>query len=220
VSAKHILEREHTFYAEGVEHFHGLFGLRMENSVRWQLALLAAFTIIVPEPFFRDEEPLVDKGVPVFRHVSGKNPYLATVNFSDCPAVLASDTDRVLPFLDKTAFVKDQGAIWAAEIITNQTTILGHNPVIVPRCVADKPLQCPDVSVFQSECDRFNGFAFQVAELPGHVVEKVLPRFASLKALGELLVESSEFVPEICNIAFVQIKFGNRVEVVFISDAW
>ncbi|MFC1835359.1 hypothetical protein ACFL2Q_11590 [Thermodesulfobacteriota bacterium] len=46
------------------------------------------------------------------------------------------------------------------------------------------------------------------------------PLFASLKALGELFVESSEFVPEICNIAFVQIEFWNRVEVVITSDAW
>jgi hypothetical protein len=49
--------------------------------------------------------------------------------------------------------------------------------------------------------------------LASHVVEEVFPGFASYKALGELFVETSEFVHERRNIVSAQVKFRDWVEV-------
>jgi len=49
--------------------------------------------MVVSEPLLRDEKSLVDQSVSVLRHISGKDPYLAIVDFSDRPTVLARDAD-------------------------------------------------------------------------------------------------------------------------------
>ena len=79
--------------AEGSEHFCRQFGLGLETNFSRQIALCSSLNIVVPEPLLRDEQSLVDQGISVFRHIPGKDSYLAIVDFSDCPTVLASDTD-------------------------------------------------------------------------------------------------------------------------------
>jgi hypothetical protein len=138
---------------------------------------------------------------------------LAIVDFSDSPAVLAGNPDGVLTLFDETAFIEDQGALRAAEIIIYQTAILGYDFIIVPWRIAHKPLHGPDITVFHGQGDRLDGFALKLAELPGHVIEKMLPGFAPLKAVGELFVESFEFIAETFDIAFAKVKFWDWIKV-------
>jgi hypothetical protein len=138
---------------------------------------------------------------------------LAIVDFSDSPAVLAGNPDGVLTFFDETAFIEDQGAVRAAEIIINKTPILGYYFIIGPWRIAHKPLHGPDITVFHGQGDRLDGFAFEFTELPGHVIEKMFPGFASLKAVGKLFVESFEFIAETFNIAFAKVKFWDWIKV-------
>src|SRR3989339_1701009 len=109
----------------------------------------------------------------MFRHVSGKDPNLAIVNFPYRSAVLSGDTDRVFTFLEEAAFIKDQGPLRTAEVIIYKTTILDYHVVLVPRRIADKTLQCSDIAFFNGQSDRFNGFTFQRTKLADHVFQKV-----------------------------------------------
>jgi hypothetical protein len=138
---------------------------------------------------------------------------LAIVDFSDGPTVLAGNPDGVLALFDETAFIKDQGAVRAAEIIINETAILDYDFIIVPWRIAHKPLHGPDITVFHGQGDGFDGFALKLAELPGHVIEKMLPGFAPLKAISELFVESFEFIAETFDIAFAKVKFWDWIKV-------
>jgi hypothetical protein len=142
---------------------------------------------------------------------------LAIVDFSDSPAVLAGNPDGVLTLFDKPTFIKDQGAVRATEIIINKTAILGYDFIIVPWRIAHKPLHGPDITVFHGQGDGFDGFALKLAELPGHVIEKMLPGFASLKAIGELFVKSFEFITETFDIALTKVKFWDWIKVLVTS---
>ena len=69
--------------------------------------------------------------------------------------------DGIPAFFDKPAFIKNQDTVRAAKIIINQTTILGQNSVIVPRCVADKSLHGSYIAVFYSQGNGLYGFSLQ-----------------------------------------------------------
>ena len=58
------------------------------------------------------------------------------------------------------------------------------------------------ITVFDGQGDGLDRFSLQVAELPDHVVEKMLSGFAAEEAIAKLFMESFEFIHETYNVAF------------------
>ena len=53
----------------------------------------------------------------MMENVGGKDADLAVINLSGSTAVLPGDTDRILTFFDKAAFIENQHAVRAAKIV-------------------------------------------------------------------------------------------------------
>ena len=167
--------------------------------------------MVIRKPFFGYKQPLVDQGIPFFGSVGGKDADLAVVDFADVAAVLAGDSHGFVSLFDKAALIEDQDAIGASEIVIYKTTIFDFDICVIPRCFTDKPLQCPDISIFDGKGDWFNGFSFQRAELPNHVIEEMFSGLTALETSVKLFMKASEFAHEIFDITPSEIKFWNIV---------
>ena len=62
---------------------------------------MAPDTVVIGEPWLRDKQTAVDKAVSVLGDIAGKDTDLTVVDLTDGTAILAGNTDRVLPFFNK-----------------------------------------------------------------------------------------------------------------------
>src|SRR5207248_2609420 len=84
---------------------------------------------------------------------------------------------------------------------------------LIPRHVTDPSLHRSHAAGLTLQGDRFDGFAFEGAELPYHIPQDMVPRLASPKAWSEGRVKYPKFVEEPLDVTDADIELRQCVGV-------
>jgi hypothetical protein len=114
-----------------------------------------------------------------------------------------------LAFFDEPRFIDDQDPIGLTQFVLEQAVICLQHDRFIPERVTDEPLHRPDTAALHLQGHRFDGLAFQSAELTHHIIEKLVPRFLPGKTRAKGGMEPTEFVHKRVNIAPGERKLGN-----------
>ena len=204
-----ILERQYPRLVEFLDHRGSQLGFALPHHRVWQLALSPPGGVGVEKPRLWQEQPFVDQGITLARRIGRKHPDLTVLDLPQRSAVLAGHTYGVLPFFRKPCLIDDQHAIGLAHLVLDQAMIRLQHGRFVPERVTDEPLHRSDLATFHLQGHRFDRFAFERAELPHHIIEKLVPRCLPGKTRAKGGVEPTEFVHKRVDIAPSERTLGN-----------
>src|SRR5918999_5567092 len=143
------------------------------------------------------------------RGIAGKYPDLTIFHLPQRPTVLPGDTGGIVALFDKARLIEDQYSIVIAHLICHQMVVLPPHLIFVPHHITDKALHATDVAARDLEGHRLNGFALEGTDLAHHVVEKMLTRLTSGKAIMEGRLERAKLIHEPFYIAGEHLERGN-----------
>src|SRR5688572_26625164 len=150
--------------------------------------------------------------------VAGKHPDLAILHLTQRPTVLPGDTGGVVALFDKARHIEDQHAM--AHLFGHQMVVMPPHLILVPHHITDQALHATDVAVRDLEGHGLNRFALEGTELAHQVVEKMLTRLTSGKAVMEDRLERAKLIHEAFYIAWEHVKRGNGKSVAFGPTGW
>jgi hypothetical protein len=87
--------------------------------------------------------------------------------------------------------------------------VVPHHLLFIPDHITDKALHPPDGAALHLEGHGLDGLAFQLTELPYHIVKEMDTRLTACKTVVKGGLELPEFLYESLHIAGDDIKRGN-----------
>jgi hypothetical protein len=84
--------------------------------------------------------------------------------------------------------------------------VIPQHLLLIPRNIAEKPLQPADCPPSDTEGHRLNRFPFERTQLADHIVKKMRPRLTPGKTVVKGGLELPQFVHEAFHIAGHEIK--------------
>src|SRR5262249_24837724 len=110
---------------------------------------------------------------------------------------------------DKARLVKHQDPIGGTHLLGHEVMIVPPHLFLIPDDITDKALQAPDRAALHLEGHGLDRLAFQLTELPDHIIKEMPTRLTAGKTVVKGGLERPQFLHEPCHIAGDEVKGGN-----------
>ena len=141
--------------------------------------------------------------------IAGKHANLTILHLAQRATILPRDPHRVLALFDKARLVEHQDPIGGAHLLGHELMIVPPHLFLIPDDITDKALQSTDRAALHLEGHGLDRLAFQLTELPHHIVKEMGPRLTAGKTVVKGGLELPQFLHEPFHIAGDEVKGGN-----------